>query len=56
MFIMPCPWLTSLCDIFIWENLYVMRIVSISHAVLLSKEEVLRRKTACGSSNESECS
>ena len=41
---------------FIWENVYIMSIVSITHAVHFSNQEVLRRQGAHGSSNESECS
>ena len=35
---------------------YVMSIISITHVVLFSKQEVLRRWAARGSSSESECS
>ena len=41
---------------FIWKNVSVINIVSTTHAVLFSKQEVLKRRTACGSSSESECS
>ena len=47
-------WFTSLRDFFIWENVYVISIVSIAHAVHFSKQEVLRRQAARGSSGESE--
>ena len=59
MFIFVCTWFvrfTSLRDFFIWENVYVMSIVSITHAVHFSNQEVLRRRAARGSSSESECS
>ena len=59
MFILVCTWFvrfTSLRDFFIWENVYVMSIVSITHAVHFSNQEVLRRRGARGSSSESECS
>ena len=49
-------WFTSLRDFFIWKNVYVVSIVSIAHAVLFSKQEVLRRRAVRGSSSESECS
>ena len=58
MFILVCTWFvrfTSLRDFFIWENVYVMSIVSITHAVHFSNQ-VLRRWGAHGSSSESECS
>ena len=58
MFILVCTWFvrfTSLYDFFIWKNVYVRSIVSISHAVHFSNQ-VLRRWGACGSSSESECS
>ena len=48
-------WFTSLRDFFIWENVYVMSIFSITLAVLFSKQ-VLRRLAGRGSSSESECS
>ena len=60
MFILVCTWFvwfTSLCDVFIWENAYVMSIVSITHVVHFSNEKVSRRRWgARGSSSESECS
>ena len=59
MFILVCTWFvrfTSLHEFFIWEIVCVMSIVSISHAVHFSNQEVLRRRWACGSSSESECS
>ena len=59
MFILVCTWFlrfTSLHGFFIWENVYVMSIVSITHAVCFSNHEVLRRRAAHGSSSESECS
>ena len=55
MFILVCTWLvrfTSLSDFFIWENVYVMSIVSITHVVHFSNQEVLRRWAARGSSSE----
>ena len=57
MFILVCTWFvrfTSLRDFFIWENVYVMSIVSITHAVDFSNQEVLRRRAARGSSSERE--
>ena len=59
MFILVFAWfvrLTSLRDFFIWENVDVMRIVSITHAVHFSDQEVLRTRGAHGSSSESKCS
>ena len=59
MFILVCTWFvwfTSLRDFFIWENVYVMTIVLITHAVHFSNQEVLRRWGVRGSSSESECS
>ena len=59
MFILVCTWFvrfTSLHDFFIWENVYVMSIVSITHAIYFSNQEVLRRWATCGSSSKSEWS
>ena len=55
MFILVCTrfvWFTSLHDFFIWENVYIMSIVSITHAIHFSNQEVLRRRGAHGSSSE----
>ena len=49
-------WFTSLCDFFMWENIYVMSIVLITHTLIFSKQEVLRRWAVRGSSSENECS
>ena len=49
MFILVCTWFvrfTSLRDFFIWENVYVMSIVSFTHAVHFSNQEALRRRAA----------
>ena len=57
MFILVFTWFvrfTSLHDFFTWENVYVMSIVSITHAVHFSNQEVLKRRAARGSSSESE--
>ena len=59
MFILVCTWFvrfSSLRDFFIWENVYNMSIVSITHAVHFSNQEVLRRQGARGSSSKSKCS
>ena len=59
MFILVCTWFvwfTSLCDFFIWENVYVMSIVLITDAVHFLNQESLRRWAARGSSSKSECS
>ena len=59
MFFLVCTWFvrfTSLSDFFIWENVYIMSIVSITHAIHFSNQKVLRRQGAGGSSSESECS
>ena len=56
MFVLVCirfVRFTSLRDFFIWENVYVMSIVSITHAVHFLNQEVLRRRGARGSSSES---
>ena len=49
-------WFTFLRDFFFWENVYVMSLVSITHAVHFSKQEVLKRRAVRGSSSKSECS
>ena len=55
MFILVCAWFVgSLRDFFIWENVYIMSIVSITHEVLFSKQ-VLRSWAVRGSSSKSEC-
>ena len=59
MFILFCTWFvrfSSLRDFFIWENVHFMSIVSITHAIHFSNQEVLRRRGARGSSSEGECS
>ena len=59
IFILVCTWFdrfTSVRDFFIWENVYVTSIVSITHAVHFSNQEVLRRRAAHGSSSKRECS
>ena len=57
MFMLVCAWFVgSLHHFFIWENVYVMSIVLVTHAVLFSKQENVRRWAACVSSSESECS
>ena len=50
MFILVCAW-------FVGSLLFVIfSSVSITHAVLFSKQEVLRRQAADSSSRESDCS
>ena len=59
MFILVCTWFvwfTSLCALFIWTSGNVMSIVSITHTVIFSKQEVSRRRVARGSPGENKCS
>ena len=58
MFILVCTWfvrLTSLCALFIWTSGNVTSIVSITHTVIFSKQEVSRRWAAHGSPGENKC-
>ena len=59
MFILVCTWFvrfTSLCALFIWTSGNVTSIVSITHTVFFSNQEVSRRRVACGSLGENKCS
>ena len=59
MCILVCTWFvrfTSLRALFIWTSGNVMSIVSITHTVIFSKQEVSRRQVTCGSPGENECS
>ena len=59
MFILVCTWFvrfTSLRALFIWTSGNVTSIVSITHTVIFSKQEVSRRRVACGSPGENKCS
>ena len=49
-------WFTSLRALFLWTSGNVTSIVSITHTVIFSKQEVLRRRAARGSSWENKCS
>ena len=58
MFILVCTWFvrfTSLCALFIWTSGNVTSIVSITHTVIFSKQEVSRRRVARGSPGENKC-
>ena len=55
MFILACTWFvrfTSLRTLFIWISGDVKSIVSITHKVIFSKQEVSRRRVARGSPGE----
>ena len=59
MFILVCTWFvrfTSLHALFIWTSGNVTSIVSITHTVIFSKQEVSRRRLARGSPGENKCS
>ena len=59
MFILVCTWFvrfTSLRALFIWTSRNVRSIVSITHTVIFSKQEVSRRWVARGSPGENKCS
>ena len=60
MFILVCTWFvrfTSLRALFIWtSDNNVTSIVSITHTVIFSKQEVSRRRVARGSPGENKCS
>ena len=59
MFILVCTWFarfTSLRALFIWTSGNVTSIVSITHTVIFSKQEVSRRWVACRSPGENKCS
>ena len=58
MFILVCTWFvrfTSLHALFIWTSGNVMSIVSVTHTIIFSKQEVWRRWVACGSPGENKC-
>ena len=58
MFILVCTWfvwLASLCTLCIWTSGNVTSIVSITHAVVFSKQEVSRRRVAHDSPAENKC-
>ena len=58
MFILVCTWFvrfTSFCALFIWTSGNVTTIVSITHTVIFSKEDVSRRQVAHGSPGENKC-
>ena len=48
-------WMTSLHALFIWTSSNVTSIVSITHTVILSKQDVSRRWVARGSPGENVC-
>ena len=59
MFILVCTWFvrfTSLRALFIWTSGNVTSIVSITHTVIFSNQEVSRRRVARGSLGENKCS
>ena len=59
MFILVCTWFvwfTSLRTLFIWTSGNVMSIVSITHTVIFSTQEVSRRRVARGSPGENKSS
>ena len=59
MFILVCTWFvrfTSLRALFIWTSGNVTSIVSITHTVVFSKQEVSRRGVARDSPGENKCS
>ena len=60
MFIFVCIWFvrfTSLrASLFIWTSGNVTSIVSITHTVIFSEQEVSRRRVAHGSARENKCS
>ena len=59
MFILVCTWFvwfTSLPALFIWTSGNVTSIVSITHTVIFSKQEVSRRRVARGSPGENKFS
>ena len=58
MFILVCTWFvwfTSFCALFNSTSSNVLSIVSITHTVIFSKQEVSRRRVACGSQGENKC-
>ena len=60
MFILVCIWFvrfTSLrASLFIWTSGNITSIVSITHTVIFSEQEVSRRRVAHGSARENKCS
>ena len=59
MFILVCTWFvrfTSLRALFIWTSGNVTSIVSITHTVIFSRQEVSRRRVARGSPGENKSS
>ena len=58
MFILVCTWFvrfTSFCALFIWRSGNVTSIVSITHTVIFSNQEVSRRRVAHASPGENKC-
>ena len=58
MFFLVCTWFvrfTSLRALFIWTSGNVISIVSITHTVTLSEQEVSKRRVARGSPGENKC-
>ena len=58
IFILVCTWFvrfTSLRALYIWTSSNVTSIVSITHTVIFSKQEVSRRRVARGSPGENKC-
>ena len=59
MLILVCTWFvrfTSLRALFIWTSRNVTSIVSITHTVIFSKQDVSRRRVARGNPGENKCS
>ena len=59
MFILVCTWFvrfSSLRALFIWTSGNVTSIVSITHTVIFSNQEVSKRRVARGSLGENKCS
>ena len=59
MFFLVFNWFvrfTSLRALFIWTSVNVTSIVSITHTVIFSNQEVSRRRVACDSPEENKCS
>ena len=58
LFILVCTWFVkfaSLRALFIWTSSNVTSIISITHTVIFSKQEVSRRLVARGSPGENKC-
>ena len=59
MFILVCTWFAqfaSLRALFIWTSSNVTSIFSITQTAIFSKQEVSRRRVACGSPGDNKCS